>query len=60
MLEKHPDAVLIGDVRHSNRSLEWLASHSSSKKIIFLDALGSCGDSWVALMRQNISRISER
>ncbi|NOR72644.1 MAG: zinc ABC transporter solute-binding protein [Mariprofundaceae bacterium] len=60
MLEKHPDAVLIGDVRHSNRSLEWLASHSNSKKIILLDALGSCGDSWATLMQKNISRISER
>ena len=59
-LEKYPDAVLIGDVRHSNRSLEWLASHSNNKKIIFLDALGSCGDSWATLMQQNISRISER
>jgi ABC-type Zn uptake system ZnuABC Zn-binding protein ZnuA len=59
-LEKHPDAVLIGDVRHSNRSLEWLASHSNNKKILFLDALGSCGDSWADLMQQNISRISAR
>ncbi|MCF7822370.1 MAG: zinc ABC transporter substrate-binding protein [Mariprofundaceae bacterium] len=59
-LEKHPDAVLIGDVRHSNRSLEWLADHSKGKKILFLDALGSCGDSWATLMQQNISRISER
>jgi len=59
-LEKHPDAVLIGDVRHSNRSLEWLASHSKGKKILFLDALGSCGDNWTGLMQQNISRISER
>jgi zinc transport system substrate-binding protein len=59
-LEKHPDAVLIGDVRHSNRSLEWLASHSNNKKIIFLDALGSCGDRWATLMQQNISRISAR
>lgn len=59
-LEKYPDAVLIGDVRHSNRSLEWLASHSNNKKIIFLDALGSCGDRWATLMQQNISRISAR
>ncbi|MDT8376476.1 MAG: zinc ABC transporter substrate-binding protein [Mariprofundaceae bacterium] len=59
-LEKHPGAVLIGDVRHSNRSLEWLADHSKGKKILFLDALGSCGDSWSGLMRQNISRISGR
>ncbi len=60
ILKKHPDTVLIGDVRHSNRSLEWLASHSNNKKILFLDVLGSCGDSWVTLMQQNISRISER
>jgi len=59
-LNKHPHAVLIGDMRHSNRSLEWLASHSRDKTILFLDALGSCGDSWAALMRQNITRLSEQ
>jgi len=58
-LEAHPDAVLIGDVRHSNRSLQWLASHSKGKKILFLDALGTCGDSWASLMQQNINRILE-
>ncbi len=60
ILKKHPDTVLIGDIRHNNRSLEWLASHNNNKKILFLDALGSCGDSWVTLMQQNISRISAR
>jgi len=57
-LEEHPGAVLVGDMRHSNRSLEWLASHSNDKKVLFLDALGSCGSSWTGLMRQNIARIS--
>ena len=59
-LERHPGVVLIGDVRHSNRSLEWLADHSKGRKILFLDALGACGDSWAGLLRHNISRISGR
>jgi len=59
-LEKHPDAVLVGDIRHSNRSLEWLASHGNGRDILFLDALGSCGDSWSELMQKNIARLSER
>ncbi len=59
-LEKHPGAVLVGDIRHSNRSLEWLASRSDSRKILFLDALGACGDSWTELMQHNIARIRER
>jgi len=58
VLKRHPNALLVGDIRHSNRSLEWLASHSESRKILYLDALGSCGDSWTTLMQNNIDRIN--
>ena len=57
ILKQHPNALLVGDVRHSNRSLEWLADHADNKKILYLDALGSCGDSWPTLMQDNIDRI---
>jgi ABC-type Zn uptake system ZnuABC Zn-binding protein ZnuA len=55
-LKAHPDALLLGDTRHSNRSLEWLA-RQSGKTILYLDALGQCGDSWQALMQQNLERL---
>ncbi len=57
ILKQHPDALLVGDIRHSNRSLEWLADHADGKKILYLDALGRCGDSWSTLMQNNIDRI---
>lgn len=60
ILKQHPDALLVGDVRHSNRSLEWLAGHIGNKKILYLDALGACGDSWPTLMQNNIDRIINR
>ncbi len=59
ILEEHPDITLIGDVRHSNRSLEWLANQSA-RKVLYLDALGNCGDSWEALMQNNIESILKR
>ena len=58
IMKQHPNALLVGDIRHSNRSLEWLADHADNKKILYLDALGSCGDSWPELMQNNIERIS--
>lgn len=62
ILKQHPNALLVGDIRHSNRSLEWLADHADNdhadnKRILYLDALGSCGDAWPALMQNNIDRI---
>lgn len=57
ILKQHPNALLVGDIRHSNRSLEWLTDHTDHKKILYLDALGKCGDSWPALMQKNIDRI---
>jgi len=58
-LEAHPDAWLLGDTRHSNRSLEWLARRSG-KQVHYLDPLGQCGTSWPALMQQNIERLRAR
>lgn len=59
-LKAHPGAVLIGDLRHSNRSLQWLADHAGNATILYLDGLGKCGDDWPELMQQNIDRIRNR
>jgi len=54
-LKQHPDAVLLGSKRHSNRSLEWLNKHQGNiKSIITLDALGHCNQPWDKLMRNNL------
>ncbi len=60
ILKQHPEAVLVGDQQHSNRSLQWLSEHHNRKEILYLDALGSCGDTWPTLMRKNITRIRSR
>lgn len=61
ILKKNPDAVLVGDLQHSNRSLQWLSDHTDNKKeILYLDALGSCDDDWPTLMQKNITRIKNR
>lgn len=61
ILKKNPAAVLIGDLQHSNRSLQWLSEHADNKKeILYLDALGSCDHDWPTLMQQNITRIKNR
>jgi len=57
-IEQHQDAVLVGDIRHSNRSLEWISRHSGRDNILYLDALGQCGESWDELMQRNIDRIT--
>jgi len=59
-LNQHPDTVLVGDLQHSNRSLQWLANHAGNKDILYLDALGNCGDDWSRLMQRNIERIQGR
>lgn len=57
-IDEHPHAVLIGDIRHSNRTLEWVAHHQhDNDKPIYLDALGSCGTSWDALMNANLQKL---
>lgn len=61
ILKKNPTALLVGDLQHSNRSLQWLSEHADNKKeILYLDALGSCDDNWPTLMQQNITRIKNR
>lgn len=59
IVKAHPQAMLVGDLRHSNRSLEWLADHSGNP-LLYLDGLGQCGDDWPALMQRNIERIRNR
>jgi len=53
-LQQHPNIRLIADSNHSNRALQWLQSHHPSSTITTLDALGSCGESWVHLMQRNL------
>ncbi len=64
ILKENPDAMLIGDLQHSNRSLQWLSKHSNhetgKKEILYLDALGSCDHDWATLMEQNISRVKNQ
>jgi len=57
VLKAHPGAVLIGDVRHNNRSLEWLSRHAPGHRLVYLDALGECGTAWPSLMRDNLDRL---
>jgi ABC-type Zn uptake system ZnuABC Zn-binding protein ZnuA len=61
LLKAHPDALLLGSNRHSNRSLEWLNKHhNSSHPLIKLDALGACNQPWDELMRSNLKLLRER
>ncbi|OIO73146.1 MAG: hypothetical protein AUJ56_00190 [Zetaproteobacteria bacterium CG1_02_49_23] len=58
-LKANPDAVLIGDTNHSNRTLQWIARHANDTSpdtdtIIYMDALGNCSESWAELMQRNL------
>lgn len=57
LLHIHSDAVLWGNVHHSNKGLAWLSSHGNGKHVIRFDALGSCGTAWTQLMHLNLKRI---
>jgi len=57
LLNEHPQTVLIGDSTHNNRALLWLQRHHPSSKIITLDALGTCGEAWPALMQRNLQQL---
>lgn len=57
-LDTHPEAWLLADHAHSNKSLAWLAQHAHHPAHrITLDPLGSCGLTWPELMRHNIALI---
>ncbi|MDX8387164.1 MAG: zinc ABC transporter substrate-binding protein [Ghiorsea sp.] len=59
-LKLHPNALLLGSKRHSNRSLEWLNKHQEkSTSIIKMDALGNCNQPWDELMKQNLKILRE-
>ncbi len=60
ILRAHPEIHLWGDIRHSNRALNWLAGHSNAEKPVLLDPLGDCGTNWGQLMQQNIARLRPR
>ena len=57
-LRQHPHALLLGDMHHNNRALEWLAEHTNHR-IIYLDALGTCDMPWPALMQSNLQRLQD-
>jgi len=56
ILKQQPDTILIGDINHSNRALQWLEKYSNTP-IIKLDALGHCGESWSSLMQRNLKTL---
>jgi len=58
-LNQHPDAWLLAASGHSNRALDWLEQHADHPlQRVTLNALGTCGMPWPALMQQNIKRIA--
>jgi len=60
-LNAHPDAWIIANHAHSNRALDWLQSHAEHQPTrITLNALGTCAQSWPALMQQNIDHITDQ
>ena len=58
ILKSHPNAVLIGDTNHSNRTLQWVARHAGDAPIIYLDALGTCSENWLELMQRNLDALN--
>lgn len=60
-MDEHPHALLIGDINHSNRTLEWVARQQHDPvEPVYLDALGRCGMPWDALMRANLQKIKSQ
>ncbi len=60
-LRTHPKALLLGDTRHSNRSLQWLADHAPDKKhLLLLDGLGNHNQRWDEFMQANLDRVSSK
>ena len=57
LLKAHPGVQLWGNMRHSNRALNWLAKHGNTQAPVLLDPLGNCSTGWSQLMQQNISRL---
>lgn len=60
-LNQHQGAVLIGSLRHSNRSLDWLNAHQShAQAVLSLDALGTCNMPWSELMTSNMQALQSQ
>lgn len=50
---------LLADSGHSNNGLQWLQQHATTTPtMITLNPLGSCGESWPALMQANIDQLN--
>ena len=57
-LAKQPDAWLIFDADHRNRSLAWLAAHhAGALHTLHFQAMNSCGMSWVEMMQANMQQL---
>ena len=57
-LQQHPNSLLIGEKRHSNRALDWLHQHHPKSPMITLDALGTHDTSWLQLMHSNLATLT--
>jgi len=59
-LNAQPKAWIIADGSHNNRALNWLQSHVEHQpRRITLNALGTCAQSWPALMQYNLDQLME-
>jgi len=59
LLRSKPGVVLIGDLRHSNRTLEWLKKRARpTPRLIVLDDIGEAGADWRQLMQANLERLA--
>jgi len=55
LLSSRPGIRLLGDTRHSNRALFWLAQHGKVPEPTLLDAVGNCSIGWKEMMQKNMA-----
>ncbi len=55
LMRHYPQAWLLADVHHDQRTVAWLKSHSQQPyRFIQLDSLGHADDNWLQLMQRNM------
>jgi ABC-type Zn uptake system ZnuABC Zn-binding protein ZnuA len=54
-IKQHPQALLIADRRHNDAGLKWLQRHHPTSSLVYLEPIGTCEQTWPALMQQNIA-----
>ncbi|RMH62346.1 MAG: zinc ABC transporter substrate-binding protein [Zetaproteobacteria bacterium] len=57
VLRGHPNTLLLGDARHNNDELRWLAEQTGHAMVI-LDPMGSCDEPWPSMMQRNIAQLA--